>query len=113
MVTRHPIERLRLRESRGERPLGYADEVIAAGIVVDGVVELTPEAFLKLRAKFSQPSIATDCKLCLRNLRIEASKRQPGFAEAVLMAGRISAGSVYLKRADLESLRSQYKLTGQ
>jgi len=115
-MTTHPIERLRLREASGERPRGYADTVIAAGMVVDGVVELTPEAFMKLRQRFapvSEPrgALVGEVRVCLRTLRKEAANRQPGFAESVLEAGRMGAGCVYIKRTDLDLLRSQFKLT--
>lgn len=88
-MTRHPVARLEDKERAGIRPAGYAAAVIAAGRVVKDdthgdYVELTPEAWLPLRARYapsrrlaaSPPVIPPGyVQRCLKTLGAESARR--------------------------------------
>jgi hypothetical protein len=85
------------------------EDCIDAGNVIGADVWLTPEAHAKLCAKYrdSKPPLVI---LCLRKLRLESAGLGPGFAEAVLTAGKIVGSNLHIDRAALDAIRLQHAI---
>lgn len=114
-MMRHSIARLEAKERDGRRPPGYVAAVVAAGrLVIDAVrgdyVELTPAAHAALCAIYRPAAPPGQERICLRDVRIEAYSRTPGFGESVLMLGKLSGGFVYIERAAYLDLQRRHPL---